>query len=182
MPRMNLPWLTWSIVRAMSASRFGLRYELQVTSAPSAACSVSAAIAASNAYASKCAECGLAVQREEVVPDPDAVDVECVGRTPRCRASRRRLCSADAAGCRPGTCSLGCASGDVRSGRATRCGAHPRSSRGSLRPPSAGAVAHRRARLASRHRAGSGCPGATASSHGVSRARPGRGRVLRPAA
>jgi hypothetical protein len=42
----------------MSASRFGLRYELHVTSAPMSARSVSAAIAASNVYASKCAAFG----------------------------------------------------------------------------------------------------------------------------
>ena len=46
------------MVRDMSASSSGLRYELQVTSAPISAWLVSTAIAASNVYASKCATSG----------------------------------------------------------------------------------------------------------------------------
>ena len=46
------------MVRAMSASRFGLRYELQVTSAPICARSVTSAIAASSVQHSKCGPSG----------------------------------------------------------------------------------------------------------------------------
>ena len=48
----------WSTVRAMSASRLGLRYELQVTSAPNWTRSVASAIAASRLQHSKCAPVG----------------------------------------------------------------------------------------------------------------------------
>ena len=48
----------WSTVRAMSASRFGLRYELQLTSAPKWTRSVASAMAASRLQHSKCAPSG----------------------------------------------------------------------------------------------------------------------------
>ena len=51
---MNRPPEMWSIVRAMSASRFGLRYELQITSDEISARFVSAAIAAWTVSDSKC--------------------------------------------------------------------------------------------------------------------------------
>ena len=51
---MNRPPEMWSIVRHMSASRFGLRYELQSTSDEISACFVSAAIAAWIVSDSKC--------------------------------------------------------------------------------------------------------------------------------
>ena len=46
--------LMWSTVRAMSACRSGLRYELQLTSGPNSTRSVCSAIAASTVHASKC--------------------------------------------------------------------------------------------------------------------------------
>ena len=158
-PRMKRPSLTWSIVRAMSASRFGLRYELQVTSAPSAACSVSAAIAASNAYASKCAACGIAVQREEVVPDPDAVDLERVGGVPRGPqivdgGGLRMQLHADLEPAMRPHFRL------RRSGRAARCGVRRRAGTSVASPAKQPAAAvHRRGRRASRSpsRLGSPC-------------------------
>ena len=52
---MSRPPLMWSTVRAMSASRSGLRYELQVTRAPISTLSVASAHAASVVQHSKCA-------------------------------------------------------------------------------------------------------------------------------
>ena len=48
----------WSTVRAMSASSWGLRYELQVTRAPISTRSVASAHAASWVQASKCSPSG----------------------------------------------------------------------------------------------------------------------------
>src|SRR5215467_9258722 len=53
MPKMSRPELMWSTVRAMSASSCGLRYELQVTSAPISIREVIAAQAASVVQHSK---------------------------------------------------------------------------------------------------------------------------------
>ena len=50
---MCLPPEMWSMVRAASATRWGLRYELQSTNAPNSMCCVTSATAASRAMASK---------------------------------------------------------------------------------------------------------------------------------
>jgi hypothetical protein len=55
---MKRPPEMWSIVRAISANRFALRYELQATSAPNSTRCVTSAIAASVVHASKCAPSG----------------------------------------------------------------------------------------------------------------------------
>ncbi len=52
------PPLMWSTVRAMSACRFGLRYELQATSGPSSMREVASAQAASIDQHSKCLPSG----------------------------------------------------------------------------------------------------------------------------
>jgi hypothetical protein len=53
MPRITRPPERWSIVRYMSASRSGLRYELQVTISPTSARVVVTAIAVSRVMPSK---------------------------------------------------------------------------------------------------------------------------------
>ncbi len=80
---MNRPPLMWSIVRAMSASRFGLRYELQVTSAPICACARVGGHRREQRVRLEVRGVGVAVERVEVIPDPDAVDLERVGGLPR---------------------------------------------------------------------------------------------------
>ena len=85
----------WSTVRAMSASRSGLRYELQRderadlrlrrSTRPSPPSSV---------QHSKCGPSGVAVQREEVVPVEQRVDARPPRRAARRRASRRSRCAA----------------------------------------------------------------------------------------
>ena len=51
---MTRPPLTWSTVRAMSASRCGLRYPMQLTSGPSSTRLVASAHAARRLQHSKC--------------------------------------------------------------------------------------------------------------------------------
>ena len=70
-------------MRAMSASRFGLRYELQVTSAPMLRVARLDGHRREQRVRLEVRGVGIAVEREEVVPDPDAVDLERVGGAPR---------------------------------------------------------------------------------------------------
>ena len=90
---MKRPSLMWSIVRAMSASRFGLRYELHVTSAPMRACRRVGGHRREQRVGLEVLRLGIAVQRVEVVPHPDAVDAQPVGGAPRGaqRVDRRGL-------------------------------------------------------------------------------------------
>ena len=70
------PSLMWSTVRAMSACRFGLRYELQATSGPSSIREVASAQAASIDQHSRWLAIRLAVERGEVVPRVEDVVAE----------------------------------------------------------------------------------------------------------
>ena len=72
-PTPSGPALMWSTVRAISACRSGLRYELQLTSGPNSTRSVCSAIAASTVHASKCGASQRLGEGEEVIPAEDRV-------------------------------------------------------------------------------------------------------------